>query len=74
MAKAKGNTLRTKLVKKRKVDKEINPETSTLSKMRPEMNACRDYIWHVIDASQDFDATFNFLKIHLISHRVQQIR
>jgi len=38
-AKAKANSLRTELVKKRKVDEETNAETWTPSKMRREMNA-----------------------------------
>jgi len=73
-AKAKANALRTELVKKQKVDKETNPETWTPSKMRQEMNAWRDYISHKIDVSKEIDADFNFPKIYLMSHWVEQIR
>jgi len=48
-AKAKAKALRTKLVKKRKVDEETNAETCTPSKKWREMNAWRDYISHMID-------------------------
>jgi len=72
--KAKGNALRTELVKKRKVEEETNTETWTPSKKRHEMNAWRDYISHEIDVSQELDADFNFPKIHLLSHWVEQIR
>jgi len=74
MAKGKANALRTELVKKGKVDKETNAETWTLSKMRREMNAWRDYISHEIDVSKQLDANFNFPKIDLMSHWVEQIR
>jgi len=74
MAKAKANALRTELVKKRKIDEESNAETWTPSKMRREMNAWRDYISHKIDVSKELDADFNFPKIHLMSHWVEQIR
>jgi len=73
-AKAKANTLRTELVKKRKVDEETNAETWTLSKKQREMHAWRDYISHEIDDSKVLDADFNFPKIHLMSHWVEQIR
>jgi hypothetical protein len=73
-AKAKANALRTELVKKRKVDEEINAETWTPSKKRCEMNPWWDYISHEIDVSMELDADFNFPKIHLMSHWVKQIR
>jgi len=73
-AKAKANALRTELVKKRKLDEESNAETWTPSKKRREMNAWRDYISHEIDVSKELDADFNFPKIHLMSHWVEQIR
>ena len=69
-AKAKSNTLRTELVKKRKVDEETNAETWTPSKKRRKMNAWRDYISHKIHVSWEMDADFNFPKIHLMSHWV----
>jgi len=72
--KAKGNALRTELVKKRKVDEETNAETWTPSKKRREMNAWRDYISHEIYVSKELDADFKFPKIHLMSHWVEQIR
>jgi len=72
--KAKPNALRTELVRKGKVDEETNAETWTLSKKWRKMNAWRDYISHKIDVSKEFDADFNFPKIHLISHWVEQIR
>jgi len=72
-AKDKANALRTELMKKRKVDEETNAETWTLSKKRREMNAWRDYISHKIDVSKELDADFNFPKIHLMSHWVEQI-
>jgi hypothetical protein len=73
-AKAKANALRTELMKKRNVDEESNAETWTLSKKWREMNACRNYISHEIDVSKELDADFNFPKIHLMSHWVEQIR
>jgi hypothetical protein len=72
-AKAKANTLRTELVKKRKVDEETNAETWTPSKKRREMNAWRDCITHEIDTSKELDADFNFPKIHLMSDWAVQI-
>jgi len=72
--KAKENALRIELVKKRKVDEEKNAETWTPSKKQCEMNARRDYISHEIDVSKELDADFNFPKIHLMSHWVEQIR
>ena len=67
-AKAKANALRTELVKKRKVDEEINDGTWTPSKKRREMNAWRDNISHEIDIFKELYANFNFQKIHLMSH------
>ena len=72
-AKAKANALRTELVKKQKVDEETNAETWTPTKKRREMNAWRDYISHEIDVSKEFDADFDFPKIHMMSHWVEQI-
>jgi hypothetical protein len=48
--------------------------TWTPSKKRREMNAWQDYISHEIDVSKELVADFNFPKIHLMSHRVEQIR
>jgi hypothetical protein len=62
------------LVKKRKVDKETNAQTSMPSKMRCRMNTWQDYISHEIDVSKELDADFNIPKIDLISHCVEQIR
>jgi len=73
-AKAKGNALRTELVKNRKVDQQTNAETWTPSKKRHQMNAWRDYISYEIDDSKELDTDFNFPKIHLMSHWVIQIR
>jgi len=73
-AMAKTNPLRTELVKKRKVDKETNAETWTPSKKGREMNAWWEYISHEIDVSHELDADFNFPKIHLMSHWIEQIR
>jgi len=73
-AKAKANAQRTELVKKRKVDEETNAETWTPSKKRREMNAWREYIIHEIDVAKELHADFNFPKIHLMSHSVEQIR
>jgi hypothetical protein len=39
-----------------------------------EMNTSRDYTSHGIDDSMELDTNFNFPKIHLISHWVEQIR
>jgi len=66
-AKAKANTLRTQLVKKRKVDEGANAETWMPSKKPRQINAWRDYISHEIDISKELDADFNCLKIHLMS-------
>jgi len=73
-AKAKANALRTELVKKRKVDGETKAETWTPSKKRRKMNAWWDYISQEIDVSKELDADYNFPKIHLMSHWVEQIR
>jgi hypothetical protein len=43
------------------------------SKKRREMNAWRDYVSYQIDVSKEFDANFNFAKIHMTSHWVEQI-
>jgi len=72
--KAKPNALRTELVKKRKVDEETNVETWTPSKKRRENNPWRDNISQEIDVSKELHADFNFPKIHLMSHWVEQIR
>jgi len=73
-AMAKANALTTELVKMRKLDEETNGGTWTQSMKRREMNAGRDYISHKIDVSKELDADFNFPKIHLMSHWVEQIR
>jgi uncharacterized protein YjiS (DUF1127 family) len=73
-ANGRANALRTELVKKRKVDEETNAETWTPSKKRRVMNAWRDYIGQKIDVFKELDADFNFPKIHLMSHWVEQIR
>jgi len=73
-AKAKANTLRTELVKKRKVDEETNADSWTSSNKRRKMKAWRDYINHEIDISKEVDADFNFPKIQLMSHWAEQIR
>jgi len=72
-AKAKANALRTELMKKPNVDEEMHAETWTPSKKRREMNAWWDYISHEIAVSKELDADFNFPKIHLMSHWVEQI-
>jgi hypothetical protein len=72
-AKVKANALRTELMKKRKVHQETNDETLTPSKKRREVNAWRDYISHEIDVSKELDNEFNFPKIHLLLHWVDQI-
>jgi hypothetical protein len=38
------------------------------------MNTSRDYTSHGIDDSKELGTNFNFPKIHLISHWVEQIR
>ena len=71
-AKAKANALRTELVKKRKADGETNAETWMPSKKRLEMNAWQDDISQEIDVSKELDGDFNFPKIHLMSHWLEQ--
>jgi len=71
--KAIANALRRELVKKQKVDKETTAISWTQSEKWREMNAVRDDISHRIDVSQELDATFNFPKIHLMSHCVKHI-
>jgi len=66
--------MRTELVKKQNAVKETNAETWMRSKKRREMNTWWDDISHEIDVSKELDADFNFLKIHLVSHWVKQIR
>jgi hypothetical protein len=72
-AKAKANTLRTELVKKRNVDNETNTETWMPSKKRRKMNSWWDYMSHKVDISKESDADFNFRKIHLKSHWAEQV-
>jgi len=72
-SKAKANTLRKELIRKRKVDKERNAQTWTLSKKGHRMNAWWDYISHEIEVSKELAADFNFPTIHLMSHWVEQI-
>jgi len=72
--KVKANTLGTELVKKQQVDEETNVQTWMPFKEHREMNACRDYISHKIDVSKELDTDLYFLKIHLMSHWVEQIR
>ena len=67
MTKAEANTLRTDLVKMRKVDEESSVETWTPSKKRREMNAWGDYISYEIHVSKESDADFNLLMISLMS-------
>jgi len=50
--KTEANALRTELAMKRKIDKETNAETRTLSKKWPEMNVWRDYISPKLDVSK----------------------
>jgi hypothetical protein len=69
----KAYLLRTELAKKRKVNEETNVETSMASKKGREMNACRDYIIHTIEVSQELDADFNFPNIHFMAHLLKQI-
>jgi len=73
-AKAKAIALRTELVKKRKVNEEINAETWMQSKKRREMNAWRDHSSHEVDVSKELDADFNFPNIRLMPRWVEQIR
>jgi len=71
--KAQADALRTELVKKRKVDEETNAETWTPRRRRHKMNAWRDYISRVIAVSKELDADFNFPKIYMLTHWVEQI-
>lgn len=61
-------------MKMRKVDDVTNDATSTLSKKWHEMNSWQDNIGQGIDVSKEFDADFNFPKIHFMSLWVEQIR
>jgi hypothetical protein len=72
--KAQANALTTVLIKKRKVDKETDAETWTLSKKWHKMNDWKDYDSHEIHVSKELDPDFNILKIHLMSLWVKQIR
>ena len=60
-------------MKKRQVCKETHAESWTLSKMRREINAWRDYISHEIYVSKELDVEFNHPNIHLMSHWVKLI-
>jgi hypothetical protein len=71
-AKTKANAMRTELVKKQQVDNETNAEFWTHSKKRHKMNAWREIITCERDVSKEFDSDFNVLKIHLMSHWVEQ--
>jgi hypothetical protein len=48
--------------------------TWTPSKKQRKMNIWRNYNSHEIDVAKEFDADFNFPKIHMISHWVERIR
>jgi hypothetical protein len=48
--------------------------TLSPSKKQREMNAWRDYISDEMGVSNELDADFNIPKIHLMSHKVEQIR
>jgi hypothetical protein len=72
--KAKAYALRTELVKKRQIVKPRSAETCMLSKKWREMNPGKDYIRHGIDISKELEANFNIPKIHVKSHRVNQVR
>jgi len=72
-SKIKTNALTIELVKKQNVDKDTTAENWTPYKRQRKMNAWRDYISHEIDGFKELDAKFNFPKIHLMSHWVQQI-
>jgi hypothetical protein len=61
-AKAKANTVRTELVKKRKVAVQTNAYYWTPSKKRCKMIAWRDYIGHEIAICKELDADFNIAK------------
>jgi hypothetical protein len=52
---------------------ETNAESLTPSKKRSQMNAWQEYISHEIYDSKEVDADFNFPKIYLMSHWVEQI-
>jgi hypothetical protein len=67
-SKARANTVRMAVVKKRKVHNETNVETGMPSKKQRQMNIWQDYISHEIDVSKELDANFNFPQIHLMSH------
>ena len=51
-----------------------NADVWTPAKRRQVMISWRDHINHEMDLSKELDADFNFLKIHLMSHWVEQIR
>jgi len=72
--KAKAIALRTELVKKRKVDEEIDAKTWMQSKKRREMNTWRDYISHEIHVFKESEANFHHPMILLMSHSVKEIR
>jgi len=71
--KGQANALRTELVKKPEVEEETNAENWMASNKWHKMNFWREYISHEIDVSMELDADFNFPKIHLMSHWVEQI-
>jgi len=72
-AKATANSRRMEHVKTRKVDKETNADSWTLSKKQREMNAWHDYISREIDISKELDSNIQFPKIHMMSHLGYQI-
>ena len=72
-SKAKANALRMELVKKRKVDNETNAETWTLSLKQREVTTWQKYIIQQNDVSKELDAVFDFRKIQMMSHWVEQI-
>jgi hypothetical protein len=60
-------------VKKRKVDEKTNANTWTPYKKGRGINTWNDYISHEIDVSKELDADFNYLKLNLMSHWVEEI-
>jgi len=73
-AKAKTYALRMELVKKRKVDKVTNPETWTLLNTQDEITPWLGYIIPKENSSMAVDTNVIHQTIHLISHRVEQMR
>jgi hypothetical protein len=70
---AKAHWSRLKLLKQEQVDEDTNAETRMASNKQHKINTWQNSTSHGIDVSEQLDAHFNILMIHLMCHWVEQI-